>query len=417
MDRLFRSFYRTISHHSRVWLQLLLVSLKRFEQQQRRRDAAAMTYTTLFALVPVITVSYSVLSAIPALQNWGEDVNQQLLGYVLPQGNEVISDYLTRFSQQARKLTWIGVAVLFITVLLLLRTIEEQFNRIWNVKQSRSGVAVFLRYWAILSLGPLFFGAAFATSSLIAAAPLWADATQHIPDIARLLPWFFSAAALMALYLLVPNCKVPWQHGLFAALFVATVFETAKYVFGQIIGLFPSYQLIYGTFAAVPLFLIWVYFSWNLVIYGAELSFNFGHLNRREAQGQTLLLRLKVIEALVNAQHRAEPLSQAQLEQQIRAFNARDIDLFLQLARHKHWLLVSEEGGLCWLPDPQQQAMAELLADLPLQQLTSAAAQGNELDKPIHNWQQALMERMESQVNRPIAGFITMNTDRMPPKS
>ncbi|MEE3189376.1 MAG: YihY family inner membrane protein, partial [Pseudomonadota bacterium] len=163
------SFIPEPAHVGRVLWQ----TLKRFESMERRKEAAALTYTTLFALVPVITVSYSILSAIPTLQEWGQDANQQLLSYVLPQGSEVITDYLRQFSEQARQLTWIGIAALFVTCIFLLQTIEGQFNRIWNVESSRSKIQTFFRYWAVLSLGPLLFGAGVATSSVLASMPLW----------------------------------------------------------------------------------------------------------------------------------------------------------------------------------------------------------------------------------------------------
>ncbi|MDQ4426776.1 YihY family inner membrane protein, partial [Thalassolituus sp.] len=268
------SFIPEPAHVGRVLWQ----TLKRFESMERRKEAAALTYTTLFALVPVITVSYSILSAIPTLQEWGQDANQQLLSYVLPQGSEVITDYLRQFSEQARQLTWIGIAALFVTCIFLLQTIEGQFNRIWNVESSRSKIQTFFRYWAVLSLGPLLFGAGVATSSVLASMPLWESSPGGpLTILARLIPWILTIAAVTVVYLMVPNCKVPVPHALIAAVIVASAFELGKFLFSGALGLFPSYKLIYGAFAAVPLFLLWIYVSWMLLLLGAELSYGLSH--------------------------------------------------------------------------------------------------------------------------------------------
>ena len=247
-------------------LSLIWQTVVRFESMERRRDAAALTYTTLFALVPVITVTYSIIRGMPSLQALGQQAHTDLLAYVMPEGSELISQYLVQFSEQAQQLTWLGVVFLFATAILLLQTVEEQFNRIWRVEVARSAVQRFFRYWAVLSLGPVLFVVAQGVSSLLASFTLFE--TGNLPWIAVLIPWLLTTAAVTFVYMLVPNCRVPGKDAVIAALLVATVFESGKFLFARIIGLFPSYQLIYGAFAAVPLFLMWVYLSWLVVLFG-----------------------------------------------------------------------------------------------------------------------------------------------------
>lgn len=387
---------------SQRWLQVILVSLRRFEAQQRRRDAAALTYTTLFALVPVITVSYSILSAIPALQQWGSQANEQLLAYVMPEGSQAISAYLTEFSQQARQLTWVGVVFLFVTAFMLLRTIEAQFNRIWNVSQPRSGIQVFLRYWAVLSLGPLLFGLAFAASSLLASAPLWTDTAAQVPGIARLVPWGISVLALLCLYMLVPNCRVPWRHALVAALLVASLFELAKYAFARLMGLFPSYQLIYGAFAAVPLFLLWMYFSWNLLIFGAELSFGIGHVQQRGHDRQPLVVRLQALRSLLAAQQQGEPLTLVQLQQQLKHCHAATLEQFIALAGQQGWLKISEQGELCWIADLRALTLAALVQDQTVAQLNQIRTD----DAALQRWLKQLQQGQQAALEQAVAGLM-----------
>jgi membrane protein len=381
---------------------LLWSSLKRFEREERRRDAAALTYTTLFALVPVITVSYSILSALPALQSWGEQANQQLLTYVMPEGSSVISGYLTQFSQQARQLTWLGVPFLFATAFMLLRTIEMQFNRIWNVSNPRSGMQTFLRYWAVLSLGPLLFGAAFAASSVLASVRLFGDTALLVPGAARLIPWALGVLALTSLYMLVPNCKVPWKHALLASILVATVFEVAKFLFGRIMGMFPSYQLIYGAFAAVPLFLLWMYLGWMLLILGAEVSFALSHRQQHSGHSEPLGLRLRIISELLAAQNGNKPLDQQALERVLCEDDLEHIERFVCYAEQQQWLKVSHENELLWIRDPELLMLRDLVNDLKISQLI----QPQERHQSLNDWHQGLMQSMKLSLDQPVASLL-----------
>ena len=357
---------------TRRTLRILWHTIKRFESEARRRDAAALTYTTLFALVPVITVIYAILSAIPSLQSWGGQVNDQLLGYLMPQGSDTVSDYLKQFSQQARKLTWIGVVFLFITAFMLLRTIEMQFNKIWNVEKSRSGLQTFLRYWAVLSLGPLLFGAAMAASSLIASLPLWSSLGQ-VPALMLMVPWLLSSSAITALYMLVPNCHVPWRHAALAGVLVGGVFELGKFLFAKVVGLFPSYQLIYGAFAAVPLFLTWMYISWMLILLGAELSFSLSHSSLQQPRKlPPLWLRLRLYSVLWQRQQVAEMNDEGSLVAVITDLRPDEINAQLAVGQRQGWLSLSQDQQWLWLKDIHTMTMGELIADLPVKELTQA---------------------------------------------
>ncbi len=357
---------------TRRTLRILWHTIKRFESEARRRDAAALTYTTLFALVPVITVIYAILSAIPSLQSWGGQVNDQLLGYLMPQGSDTVSDYLKQFSQQARKLTWIGVVFLFITAFMLLRTIEMQFNKIWNVEKSRSGLQTFLRYWAVLSLGPLLFGAAMAASSLIASLPLWSSLGQ-VPALMLMVPWLLSSSAITALYMLVPNCHVPWRHAALAGVLVGGVFELGKFLFAKVVGLFPSYQLIYGAFAAVPLFLTWMYISWMLILLGAELSFSLSHSSLQQPRKlPPLWLRLRLYSVLWQRQQVAEMNDEGSLAAVITDLRPDEINAQLAVGQRQGWLSLSQDQQWLWLKDIHTMTMGELIADLPVKELTQA---------------------------------------------
>lgn len=388
---------------------VLWQTLQRFESTERRRDAAALTYTTLFALVPVLTVIYAILSAVPALQAWGGEMSSELLVYVMPEGSEQISEYLLAFSQQARSLTWIGVLFLFITALMLLRTIEMQFNRIWNVDKPRSGLQTFFRYWAVLSLGPLLIGAAIAVSSLLASLPVVAD-LDRIPLPFRILPWLLSAVALTALYMLVPNCRVPWRNAVLAGMLISLLFELGKFLFARIIGLFPSYQLIYGAFAAVPLFLLWVYMAWMLVLFGAELSYALSHYAPANRKLPPLWRRLRLVQTLLQLQQQGRILNEAQLARRLPDLTPVQVRIGLQQLQQQGLATRTQEGQWAWLADRQQVTLAQLLQDMSLTDLQAELpadikVQADERQR-WQQWQQQWQHHSQTALNTTLDAFL-----------
>lgn len=260
----------------REWLEFWRFLFQRFFADQGTSNAAALTYTTLFAVVPMMTVTFTMLSAIPAFQGTDEQIQNFVFRNFVPSAGETVQEYLRNFTVQARQLTWIGVIILAVTAFLMLVTIEKTFNTIWRVRQARRGVSSFLLYWAILSLGPILLGAGFAISTYVASLSLMSgpDALIGAKTLLRFMPLIFSVAAFTLLYATVPNAQVPLKHALIGGLFTAVLFEVAKTIFGLYVRFFPGYQLIYGAFATVPLFLLWIYLSWLIVLFGAELVCN-----------------------------------------------------------------------------------------------------------------------------------------------
>ena len=255
---------------------LLSAAIKRFSTLGHKTHAAALTYTTLFALVPLMTVTYSVLSMIPSLQENRSDIEQLLLGNLVPASGDALMGYLYQFSQQAQQLTAVGIVFLVITAFMMLRSIENTFNQVWQLKSGRKGLSSFLLYWAILSLGPLMLSAGLAVSSYLASFSLWKE--DWVPTYGTLalglfVPYLTSFLAFTLIYWAVPNCNVPLRHAAIGGGLVALFFEIGQEVFAEATTFFPSYQLIYGAFAAVPLFLMWLYLSWLVILLGAEIVY------------------------------------------------------------------------------------------------------------------------------------------------
>ena len=243
-----------------------------FNEKNCRQNAAALTYMTLFAIVPLVTVSYAMLSLFPDFAGLQSKIQQQIFSHFVPESGREVQDYISNFSSQAQRLTGVGIGFLVVTAGLMLRNIEATFNAIWDIPRGRRGVSSFLLYWAILSLGPILLGAGMAASTYLFSQKFLVqnDSLGVLPIMLRVLPWMLTATAFTLLFIAVPNCRVPLRHGVVGGVITAFVFEAAKVLFGTIVAR-TSVQAIYGAFAFVPLFLLWIYLLWMIVLAGCVL--------------------------------------------------------------------------------------------------------------------------------------------------
>ncbi|AQQ68194.1 YihY family inner membrane protein [Microbulbifer agarilyticus] len=243
-----------------------------FNEKNCRQNAAALTYMTLFAIVPLVTVSYAMLSLFPDFAGLESKIQHQIFSHFVPESGREVQEYIDSFSTQAQRLTGVGIGILLLTAGFLLKNIETTFNAIWDIPKGRRGVSSFLLYWAILSLGPILLGAGMAATTYLFSQKVLAhnDSLGVLPVVLRVLPWVFTAIAFTLLFVAVPNCRVPLRHGLVGGVLTAFAFELAKYLFGAIVAR-SSVQAIYGAFAFVPLFLLWIYLMWMIVLAGCVL--------------------------------------------------------------------------------------------------------------------------------------------------
>ncbi len=180
-----------------------------FRESGCQQRAAALTYMTLFAIVPMLMVIYSAFSVIPAFQGYGAQLQDLLFSHLMPDSGSEIQSYLTDFSSQARSLTGWGVGMLVVTAYLMLTNIEKTFNGIWGVTEARKGLSNFLLYWAVLSLGPLLLGLGLAMSTYLLSLTLFVDEYDSlgiVPFLLKFVPWILTTAAFTLLFAAVPNC-------------------------------------------------------------------------------------------------------------------------------------------------------------------------------------------------------------------
>jgi membrane protein len=248
--------------------------ISRYQEDGCQQSAAALTYMSLFAVVPLMTVTFTMFSLVPSFSGVGEQVQDLIFENLLPSSGSDVKDYLTDFTSQARKLTFVGVAFLGGTAFLMLKNIEKTLNNIWHANGNRKGLSSFMLYWAVLSLGPLMLGVAFLMSTYLVSYALLIDKQGGlglVEPLLQLAPIILQGAAFSMVFATVPNTHVNTRHALIGGLTTAIVFDLAKSLFTGIVAN-TSHAIVYGAFAAVPLFLMWIYLTWLIILGGAVFT-------------------------------------------------------------------------------------------------------------------------------------------------
>ena len=267
--------------------------LSRFKADRCSENAAALTYMSLFALVPLLTVLYTMASAVPAFGGLEEKMQAFMFEHLMPESNSEIREYLDDFSRQAKNLTGPGIVFLVVTAVLMLRNIEKAFNLIWRASENRSAVSSFMLYWAVLSLAPITIGLALAISTYLAS---FADVLSEFDVIGikaimlKAAPLALSTAGFSLVYVAVPNCRVPFKHTIIGGFAAAAAFHIARALFTDLV-VGSSYTFIYGAFAAVPLFLLGIYLSWNIVLMGGILVHSLSAYQSEEQANRPMTLK------------------------------------------------------------------------------------------------------------------------------
>ncbi len=256
-------------------LHLLRVIWQRFQAGRCAQVAGSLAFTTLLSLVPFITLVAVVLSKFPQSTQLDTALRGFLLDNLLPEkAGKVIATYAFQFSQKATNLTIVGALVLVVTAVLLMRTIDTVINQIWMVRSRRPWAMRLAAYWVALSFGPLLLaGGVFVATAMLSMSldimnePVWLEAIGLRAVSVTILGCVFTA-----LYYVVPHCSVRFSDAALAGFLAALAFMVMQRLFGVYLSHFPSYTLVYGAFAVVPIFLLWLYLSWIVVLLGAVVA-------------------------------------------------------------------------------------------------------------------------------------------------
>tara|TARA_R110002167_G_scaffold56558_2_gene160518 strand:+ start:4708 stop:5979 length:1272 start_codon:yes stop_codon:yes gene_type:complete len=387
----------------RTTISFLRYLFQQFNANQGTLNAAVMTYTTLFAVVPMMMVTYSMLSSIPIFQEVWPQLESLIFDNFVPSTGAQVKEYLSGFAGQARSLTGVGLAFLVVTAYMMLKSVEKTFNRIWQIRNPRRGVSSFLLYWAVLSLGPLLLGLGFVLTSYVTSLPLVSDAAGVIGGKERLLaflPLLLSSAAFMLLYAAVPNCQVPLRHALAGGVISALLFEAAKRGFALFVSLSPSYQLIYGAFAAVPLFLVWIYISWMIVLLGAQFvrCLSTYDLNRQGIDAPPFYWGLRLLEQLWRAQQQGQGLYEKQLVQRIPGLSALLLGRYLDELKRAGIVNINTDGQYLLCRDLHTLSVEQFNQQVSWVLPDGFVGKGvvNVADQALDDWPQQLQSHLEA---------------------
>ena len=338
--------------------------VKNYSEDGCQSTAAALTYQTLFAVVPLLTIAYTILERFEAFSGAGDLLQDFVFDNVVPESVSVVQEYIQQFSSQAMSLSGPSLIVVGITAFLMMHTIEKSFNDIWRIREPRQGFQRILMYWAILTLGPVLMVLGLASTTYLFSLPIITGVGAS--KLFGVVPLVLSTAFFTLMYVAVPNCQVPLRHGVIAAAVVAVGFELVKHLFGSVMAM-TDFAMIYGTYAAVPLFLIWLYVSWTIVLFGAELNKNMGLFrSQRSMQMEPPLVQVLII---LHEFFRCHRMGEVVTDRTITSLSHR-IDM-QAWHDYKSRLLtlglirVVEKGGLVLSKDLKEVTLWSLYRDLP----------------------------------------------------
>lgn len=273
-DKLPRQLIEPVSH----LLCFVRYLVQRMSHDRVNVNAGYLTYITLLSIVPMLTVLLSVLSSFSIFANVGEVLQNFIIQHFVPAAGDAVYTALTEFVTNTGRMTAIGSAFLFVAALMLISNIDNNLNYIWRVKVKRRPVFSFSMYWMILTLGPILVGASIVGTSYLTSLKILEHdlLSGAFSFFLSWLPAFLALLAFTGLYVLVPNKKVYLSHAIIGAAVATLLFEVSKKGFAYYITQFPSYQLIYGALAAIPILFLWIYLCWFIVLIGAEFTAALG---------------------------------------------------------------------------------------------------------------------------------------------
>ena len=291
------------------WLDTLTTLRIRFREDRLGLTASSLTFTTLISLVPLVTVMLALFSAFPMFATFQQALETYFLQTLVPENiARPVLRALTVFASNANSLGGVGLVLLLLAALALMLTIDRTLNAIWRVRTPRPIAQRVLVYWAAATLGPLLLGISLSLTSYAVSASRGLVGTPPggVRLLLALIEFTLLAAGLAGLFHYVPNTHVRWRHAVAGGVFAALGFEAAKKLLAWYLAQVPSYAMIYGAFAAVPILLIWVYFAWVIVLLGAVVAAYAPSLRMRvkrwpDGPGAKLQLALAVLRELARA--------------------------------------------------------------------------------------------------------------------
>jgi membrane protein len=288
------------------WLPTALTLRERFREDRLGLSASSLTFTTTIALVPFFTVALALFTAFPMFGKLQANLQRWLVQSLVPDSiARQVLGYLTQFAGKASRLGGVGLAALVVSAIALVLTIDRTLNGIWRVRRPRPLAQRVLIYWAAITLGPVLLAVSLGTSSYFISESR--GLVKGLPGMVTFMltttEFLLLAAALTALYRFVPNTPVRPTHAAAGGVFSALGIELAKRLLAWYIGLVPTYSMVYGAFATLPILLVWIYIGWVIVLLGAVVaaylpSLLAGARRRGGGHGWQFQLALEILQQL-----------------------------------------------------------------------------------------------------------------------
>lgn len=354
----------------------------RFLHDKSPQRASALSYTTLLAMVPFLAIALTVLSAFPVFDAWKDQISGLIFSNFLPQTGSEVADYLTGFLKNTGRMTAIGTIVLGFTAVMLLGSIETVMNDVFRVTTPRKLLSRLVVFWALITVGPLLLGLSLSLASYIFAMRHFVGGEAldaQIGQLGFLAPFFLSAIAFSLLFLGMPNRSVVLIDGIIGGVVAAFLFELLKKGFGLYVSTFPTYQTIYGAVAVVPIFLIWMYLTWMVILLGAQVAAARSEWRAARAAGlvpdprgglpgqtERLIAVLKLLEYLQNRFQQAEkPPTYRKLLHELK-MGGRDLNWALAALRREKLIDRSEKHRWLLSGDLSRLKLGDLMGKLGL---------------------------------------------------
>ena len=389
---------QAIQKHWVDFLALMRFVVARFNQDRCLQIAASLTFTTLLSIVPLITIALTMFSAFPVFEDFSAHIKIFLLNNLMPEtSGKLITHYMEQFAESAARLTAVGIVTLAVTSMLMMLTIDEAFNVIWRVSRPRPLIKRLIVYWAVLTLAPLLIGASLSLTSWLVGLSM--GYAKQIPvfgvGVLKVLPVLFTTLAFALLFRLVPNRYVPTSHALIGAVVAALLFESMNQMFGYYIKHFPTYKLVYGAFASIPIFLMWIYLSWLTTLVGAVLAASLSHWRSQTplhlSHTWQLLDALRVLRIMSGGLQQGKIVTFSELSKSLRiGYDA--LEEILERLAHADMVCKAEGQGWVMMRDAAHIHAVELLH---LFVLDRSALLMEQHDDPLRHWLAASVEQLE----------------------
>ncbi len=388
-----------------MWL-LLKEIVATFIEKSCQRTAAALTYMTLFALVPLLAVFYAMFSLFPAFDGLDQQLQNMIFSHLLPDSGSDLTNYLSDFSSKARELSAPGAALLIVTAYIMLTNIEKSFNFIWGVKKPRKGMSSFLIYWAVLSIGPLLLGSGLAISTYLLSLQLLVD-EYDIYGLSRfffsLFPWFMTASTFTLLFAAVPNCRVPIKFAIIGGVTSALCFEMLKWGFGYVVAN-SSFNSIYGAFAVVPLFLLWINCLWMIILAGAVLVRSLSERGYKKGSSKysnfTAVLRL--LSMFADRKASGQFMNDAACMKCV--INLTQWNNLRTLLVDSNWIAITNQNDYVLVRDLSMLTLLDVaqLVSMPVNEMTQEQEADQEWQDALHRIQVKITEQVTETYSMPL---------------